>query len=782
MKMIETDKLTIGYDGKVLIDEICLSVNKGEIVTLIGPNGSGKSTLLKTISGMLKRIDGKIVLSGKELSELTGNDRAKIISAMFTDRRDYDYVTCRDVVEIGRFPYTGLLGNITKEDEDIIDEVAELVGIKELMSCDFDKISDGQRQRVLLARALVQKPSILVLDEPTSFLDVGYKISFMNVLKKMAREQGIGILMSLHEIDLAAAVSDKIVTVTKDNKIGQVGTKEEILTEENIKSLFGIENGSFSLESGFFIEDSNVCDKICTDKNIDSRDDSDFVCTDDANEINGDEEKTTDSANNKTKFIMVQGTMSSAGKSLIAAGLCRIFYQDGYRVAPFKSQNMALNSYITEDGLEMGRAQVMQAEAAGVKPDVHMNPILLKPTSDQGSQVIVNGEVLQNMKARDYFAYKTKLIPDIMKAVDYLKERYDIIVIEGAGSPAEINLKQNDIVNMGMAKLVDAPVILVGDIDRGGVFAQLLGTLELLEQDEKDRVKGLIVNKFRGDKTILDPGIEMLEDRGKKPVVGVIPYMDVKLEDEDSLTERFLKTKSGMIDLAVVRFPHISNFTDFDVFEQLEDVSVRYVTSCKELEGADIIFLPGSKNTIADMKWLRENGFEVIIKRMSEKDIPVFGICGGYQMLGQVIDDPDSVECGGSIKGLGLLDLSTTLTKEKCRKQVNGVTEELSGPLKSLSLKNYYGYEIHMGKTTDDERVICEKGNVYGSYVHGLFDHEEMSKTLIDTLAKRKNISVDTKSIQDYRAFKEEQYDKVAEIMRQYLDMDSIYKMMGITK
>lgn len=279
------------------------------------------------------------------------------------------------------------------------------------------------------------------------------------------------------------------------------------------------------------------------------------------------------------KVIMVQGTMSNAGKSLIVAGLCRIFAQDGYRVVPFKSQNMALNSYITEDGLEMGRAQVMQAEAAGVKPSVLMNPILLKPTNDVGSQVIVKGEVLGNMRARDYCAYKKKLVPTICEAFSELEKQADIIVMEGAGSPAEINLKSDDIVNMGLAKLVDAPVLLVGDIDRGGVFAQLLGTLMLLEEDEKARVKGLIINKFRGDKTILDPGVEMLEERGGVKVAGVVPYMHLSIEDEDSLSGQLDNHDVGVIDLAVIRFPRISNFTDFNVFERLEGVSVRYVSS-----------------------------------------------------------------------------------------------------------------------------------------------------------------------------------------------------------
>ena len=293
---------------------------------------------------------------------------------------------------------------------------------------------------------------------------------------------------------------------------------------------------------------------------------------------------------------MIQGTMSNAGKSLLTAGLCRIFRQDGYRVAPFKSQNMALNSYITSEGLEMGRAQVMQAEAAGIEPSVLMNPILLKPTNDTGSQVIVNGEVLGTMSARDYFKYKKNLVPDIMKAFRTLAEKNDIIVIEGAGSPAEINLKTDDIVNMGMAKMADAPVLLAGDIDRGGVFAQLYGTVELLEPEERNRIRGLIINKFRGDKTILDPGIEMLEEKCGIPVVGVAPYLDIQVEDEDSLTERFDRgQETGLIDIAVIRIPRISNFTDFNPLESIPGVSLRYVKHTSDLKNPDVIILPGTK-------------------------------------------------------------------------------------------------------------------------------------------------------------------------------------------
>lgn len=501
------------------------------------------------------------------------------------------------------------------------------------------------------------------------------------------------------------------------------------------------------------------------------------------------------------KVIMIQGTMSSAGKSFLVAGLCRIFRQDGYRVAPFKSQNMALNSYITDEGFEMGRAQVMQAEAAGIRPMVCMNPILLKPTNNIGSQVIVNGEVVGNMAAKDYFRYKTGLIPDIKSAFRELEKYADIIVIEGAGSPAEINLKENDIVNMGMAQMVDAPVLLVGDIDRGGVFAQLLGTLMLLTDKEKSSVKGLIINKFRGDKSILDPGIDMLEEKGKVKVTGVVPYMNIALEDEDSLTERFDKKNDGIIDIAVIRYPRISNFTDFNIFEQMEEVSVRYITSVAELHHPDMIFLPGSKNTMGDLKWMRQNGLEAAVKKLSET-IPVFGICGGYQMLGTGINDPNSVEEGGFMRGMELLPVKTTLQNEKKRCQVTGQTATVKGAFSGISGLDFKGYEIHMGNTefTDEREPVTEKPtnrcdkptqpdniitdgtNVYGSYIHGLFDSAAIAEKIVEYLANRKGICVSDGILEDYQSYKERQYDKLADTLRNYLDMNEIYGMLREAK
>lgn len=489
------------------------------------------------------------------------------------------------------------------------------------------------------------------------------------------------------------------------------------------------------------------------------------------------------------KAIMVQGTMSNAGKSLLAAGLCRIFHQDGYRTAPFKSQNMALNSYITREGLEMGRAQVMQAECAGIEPSVLMNPILLKPTNDVGSQVIVNGEVLGTMAARDYFAYKKQLIPEIMRAYDTLSAQNDILVLEGAGSPAEINLKQDDIVNMGMAKMAHAPVLLVGDIDRGGVFAQLLGTVDLLEPDERAMVKGLIINKFRGDKTILDPGIVMLEERSGIPVVGVAPYLQIQVEDEDSLTERFEgHREADLIDIAVIRVPRISNFTDFNPLENIPGVSVRYVRYPNELKDPDLIMLPGTKNTMEDLLSLRQNGMEAAILKEAAKGKLIFGICGGYQMLGEELSDPYGVEAGGTIKGMGLLPMKTVFTKEKTRTRAMGSFRKLDGPFAALSGAEIDGYEIHMGETEARGEAFCRlangaadgcrRGNVMGTYLHGLFDSGEATEKLTAWLCARRGIDASVRPVEDRRAYRERQYDLLADGVRAALDMDAVYRIM----
>ena len=399
----------------------------------------------------------------------------------------------------------------------------------------------------------------------------------------------------------------------------------------------------------------------------------------------------------KAKCIMVQGTMSGAGKSLLCAALCRIFAQDGYRVAPFKSQNMALNSFVTRDGLEMGRAQVVQAQAAGIEPDVRMNPILLKPSSDVGSQVIVNGEVRGQMSAAAYFKMKRALIPEILSAYNSLAETVDIIVIEGAGSPAEINLKADDIVNMGLARLVDAPVLLAGDIDRGGVFAQLYGTVALLEPEERARIKGLLINKFRGDVEILRPGLAMLEEKTQLPVLGVVPYLKVDIEDEDSLSTRLDAGKTvHPLDAAILRLPHISNFTDFMPLEQHPLLGVRYVKNTRQLGTPDLIILPGTKNTVDDLLWLRQSGLEAALLKLAANGTPVLGVCGGYQMLGETLADPEGTESGTAqtVRGLGLLPTRTVFTGRKHRTQDTLYRPEAP----------------HPGHCRRDRRPLCGRG------------------------------------------------------------------------
>ena len=487
------------------------------------------------------------------------------------------------------------------------------------------------------------------------------------------------------------------------------------------------------------------------------------------------------------KRIMIQGTMSGVGKSLLCAGLCRIFHEDGLRVAPFKSQNMALNSFITKDGLEMGRAQAVQAFAAGIEPDVRMNPILLKPSSDTGSQVILHGEVQGELSAAEYFRRKKEFVPEIQKAFDSLANEFDIVVIEGAGSPAEINLKQNDIVNMGLAELVNAPVLLVGDINRGGVFAQLYGTVALLDPHEQKRIRGLIINQFRGDEQILRPGLQMLEDRVKKPVWGVVPYTDVDLDDEDSVCERLSHHKAERpLDIAVIRLPRISNFTDFSPLEAHPMMSVRYVSAQYQLGTPDLVILPGTKSTLADLKWLRETGLETSILRLAGQGIGVLGVCGGYQMLGQTISDPYGTEGGGTLRGLGLLPVETVFQTQKTRTRV---TASGCGWFEGAFIE---GYEIHMGQTasqstapfcvlSDGRAEGAVNGNIMGTYLHGLFDSAQMVEQLADRLCRQKGIAPDSYTVMNYRDYQKREAHRWAEVLRKHLSLEQIYAIMEET-
>ncbi|SHJ05169.1 adenosylcobyric acid synthase (glutamine-hydrolysing) [Geosporobacter subterraneus DSM 17957] len=505
----------------------------------------------------------------------------------------------------------------------------------------------------------------------------------------------------------------------------------------------------------------------------------------------------------ENKRLMFQGTASSVGKSLITAAFCRIFQQDGYRVAPFKSQNMALNSYITKEGLEMGRAQVVQAEAACVEADVRMNPVLLKPTSDKKCQVILNGKVFKNMTAMEYHEFKPELSQMVKETFDSLSTEYDIIVLEGAGSPAEINLRENDLVNMGMAEMADAPVILIGDIDRGGVFASLAGTMMLLTEEERRRVKGIIINKFRGDVEILKPGIQMLEDIVKIPVLGVIPYYNVQIEDEDSLAERFRsQNRQGrQIKVEVLYLPHVSNFTDFNVFETQEDVELRYVMRGEQIGDPDILILPGSKNTIEDLLYIKESGLAEQILKLHRNGKLIVGICGGYQMLGKRLHDPHGTESSiEEMNGLGLLDVETVFELEKVTTQVEAkIIPQLSGVLEGTQGLAVSGYEIHMGKTSLGEDCIVmnqivnrlgetvdlkdgcvnREGNVMGTYIHGIFDNIPFTRKVLNNIRRAKGLEEKGSTIESFQAFKEAEYNKLAQIVRENINMEKIYSILN---
>lgn len=484
--------------------------------------------------------------------------------------------------------------------------------------------------------------------------------------------------------------------------------------------------------------------------------------------------------------IMVLGTASGVGKSTVATALCRYYKNKGFSVAPFKALNISLNSYVTKDGLEMGRAQVVQAEACEISPEAYMNPVLLKPSGNNKTQVIVNGKIHSTMDSYKYKELNKELKKIVKDTFDNFSKNYDIIILEGSGGCAEINLKETDIANMSMAKAADADVILVADIDRGGVFASVLGTLMLLEEDEKKRVKGVIINKFRGNIDYFKEAMKQLESIINIPVLGVLPYYKLDIEDEDSVTERIKNKKIQGLDVVVVRLPHMSNFTDFNNLERLEDITVRYVDNKEEIGNPDLLIIPGTKNTINDLKYLKYNGIFDKVNALEKNETIIFGICGGYQMLGNKIIDSKGIE--GEIAseyGFGFLDIDTTFNEKKRTQQIKGIIIGIGNILKKCVGTDVNGYEIHNGLTEvkNKENIFIKgecgevlgvhnyKGNVLGTYLHGIFDEGDFLLTLINDIRESKGLNNIKQTSIDYKKYKLEQYDELVRIFEENIDI-----------
>lgn len=500
--------------------------------------------------------------------------------------------------------------------------------------------------------------------------------------------------------------------------------------------------------------------------------------------------------------LMIQGTSSSVGKSVLAAAFCRIFYQEGYLVSPFKAQNMALNSFVTAAGGEMGRAQVVQAQAAGVEPEVRMNPILLKPSGPSGSQVVIMGVSQGNVTALRYHGeYQRMTWPYVKDALHGLLDEYEIVVIEGAGSPAEVNLKSNDIVNMRVAMEAASPVLLVADIDRGGALASVVGTLELVEPEERTMIKGIIFNKFRGELALLQPALDFIEERTGIPVVGVVPYFKIRIPDEDSvaLTEAMEKpsvSSSEQLDIAVVRFPYISNFTDFDALLDETDVSVRYVTEAANLGKPDLIILPGSKNTLADLRFLHESGIGALLQKLHEQEVPLIGICGGYQMMGRTVMDPLHSESDlEEMVGLGILPMVTEFYPQKHTVQSTGTILSEGNFFAACTGETVVGYEIHMGRSTLDEGQSplfnltsngvsyadgLQAGNSYGTYLHGIFDNDSLRTALLVWLWQRRDRLRPVEPSLSQAALRESAFNELADLVRQSVDIERVRTIMGL--
>lgn len=498
------------------------------------------------------------------------------------------------------------------------------------------------------------------------------------------------------------------------------------------------------------------------------------------------------------KTLMIQGTGSEVGKSIITAALCRVFYREGHKVAPFKAQNMSLNSYVTKEGGEIGRAQVFQAEACGIEPHVTMNPILLKPNADNNSQVIVMGKVMGQHNAKDYYMNRPNYVKEVEQAFDTLKNKYELIIMEGAGSPAEINLRQHDMVNMAMAEMAEAPVLIVGDIDRGGVFAWMKGTLDLLSESEQKRVSGFIINKFRGDIDLLKPGLTQFEGMTGKPILGVIPFdAELFIDEEDAIPHHsspIVNSHPSVVDIVIVQLPHIANFTDFSPLASDPGVAVRYVRSPVQAGNPDLLILPGTKNTIGDLQFMKDMGWEQYIRSFHEKSGLILGLCGGFQMLGTHLFDPDHIESQiEEIKGLGFIQATTTMEREKITRRK--IRSTLSSTVFKEGLE-VDGYEIHSGRTQFQKEypllfqpansecahslgLSNKEGNVIGTYLHGFLDNDPIGEAFLDYIRRKRNLPQPEEGF-NYQESRSRQLDRLADLVGQSININEVKHIIGL--
>ncbi len=863
--ILSAEGLTVGYAARraaptVVAEALDVCLQPGELVCLLGPNGAGKSTLIRTLVGMQPALAGHVHVRGRDIRQMTARQLAQCMSVVLTERLAPGAMTVYTVVALGRYPHTDWLGKLTDADRNAVHTALDTAGAAELANRFLSELSDGERQKVMIARALAQETKVMVLDEPTAFLDLPRRVELMRLLRQLAHETGKAILCSTHDLDLALRCADRVWLMAKSEPF-RSGAPEDLVLEGAFGKAFQADGVAFDPGTGSFrvhtphgakvhirgtgapafwtqraleragydivptgsgessgrvsletTEDgrcrwrwefgdqqqtlASLAELVAAARACAVRAGRENKLLDDTPQDPLRVERSPASARTRraarARALMFQGTSSNAGKSVLTAALCRILLQDGVRVAPFKAQNMSLNSFVTRDGGEMGRAQVVQAQACRLDPDVRMNPILLKPSSGTGSQVILRGQPLGNMQPRQYGDYNREAFAAVTECYDSLASEFDVIVLEGAGSPGEVNLKQRDIVNMRMARHAEAPVLLVGDIDRGGVYAAFVGTMAVLDEWERALVAGFVVNRFRGDAALLEPAHDYMLSHTGRPVLGVVPFLtDLNLPEEDSVEfknhafDPVGAPAADQVHVAVVDLPHISNFTDLDALRLEPDVHLSIARSPGDLRGADAVILPGSKNVIADLMELREHGLvDALLALHAKGQAEVVGICGGYQMLGERIRDPHGVESdAGTVPGLSLLPVTTELAADKTLTRAVGTHCESGCGVR--------GYEIHHGQTGGTEHgpllqlidggedgCVSADGRVWGTYLHGIFDADEFRRWFIDRLRVRRGLPPHGKVQICYDI--EPALDRVAQVVRASLDMERVYRLLGL--